>query len=72
MAPHRTGAPACRPERRSGGDAFVLGLEILLDAFNATLAAETAGLEAAERCRRVGDDALVQAHHAGFEGFAHP
>jgi hypothetical protein len=42
-----------------------------VDAFEAALAADARLLDAAERCRRVGDDADVQAHHAGLEPVDH-
>ena len=48
-------------------DADVPGLEVLLDAFPAALAAEAGVLDAAERRGRVGDHALVDADHAGVE-----
>src|ERR1700732_3263536 len=50
----------------------VLGLQVLADALKAALAAETGLLDAAERRRGVGHDALVEADHARFDALAHP
>ena len=51
-------------------DAEVLGLLELPDAVAGALAAETALLHAAERRRRVGDQAAVDADHAGLDALA--
>src|SRR6266540_698700 len=51
-------------------DRHVLRLEVLLDALVAALAAEARLLDAAERGRRVGDHALVEADHPGLEALA--
>src|SRR3954469_15511977 len=54
----------------SGSDADVLHREVLLDALRPALAAEAGLLDAAERGRRVGDDALVDADHAELQALA--
>src|SRR3954449_935127 len=55
--------------RRVGPDVHgdVLGLEVLVEALGAALAAEARLLDAAERRPRVGDHALVEADHAGLQ-----
>ncbi len=58
--------------REGIGDADVLGVEVFLDAFEAAFASQSGLLDAAERCGGVGDNAGVQAEHAGLELFAHP
>src|SRR6266545_6039292 len=50
----------------------VLDLEVLVDALGAALAAEAGLLDPAERRRRVGHHALVEADHAGLQGLNHP
>src|SRR5215217_2812177 len=45
----------------------VLDAQVLVDALRPALAAEAGRLHAAERRGRVGDDALVEADHAGLE-----
>src|SRR5215212_5471665 len=50
----------------------VLDVQVLVDALGTALAAEAGGLDAAERRRRVGDHALVEADHAGLELLDHP
>src|SRR3954468_8288765 len=57
------------PARSSELDADVLGLQVLLDAFRAALAAEAGGLHAAERGGRVRDDPLVDSNHACLQAF---
>jgi hypothetical protein len=47
-------------------------VEVFLDAFDAAFAAQAGLLDAAEGCCGVGDDAGVEAEHAGLEPFAHP
>src|SRR5690606_28400892 len=49
-----------------------LDLEKLVDAREAPLAAEPGLLDTAERRRRVGDHALVEADHPGLQRLAHP
>ena len=66
----RGSACAAAATDRSELDRRVLRLEVLLDALVAALAAEARLLDAAERRRRVRDDALVQADHAGLERLA--
>src|ERR1035437_2072842 len=58
--------------RRLGGDADVLDLEVLLDAFEATLTPEAGMLNPTERRRRVGHDALVDADHPELQRLADP
>src|SRR5665647_684333 len=62
--------PTSKVELR--GDADVLDLEVLLDALETTLAAEARVLDPAERRRRVGHDALVDADHPELQGLADP
>src|SRR5437667_1925165 len=45
----------------------VLGLEELQQSLVRTLAADTALLDATEGCRRIRDEATVQADHAGLD-----
>src|SRR3954453_2499134 len=49
------------------GQRDVLRVEILVDSLEPALAAEPGLLDAAERRGRVGDDAAVDANHAGFD-----
>src|SRR4051794_23309982 len=51
----------------SDGDCDVLRLEVLVDPLAPALAAEARGLDAAEGGGGVGDDALVEADHAGLQ-----
>src|SRR5919198_1407477 len=50
----------------------VLDVQVLVDPLGAALAPEARRLDAAERCRGVGDHALVEADHAGLELLADP
>src|SRR4051794_22225429 len=54
-------------ESVTGDHRDVLRLEVLLDALDAALAPEAGVLDTTERCRGVGDDAGVEADHAGLE-----
>ena len=54
-------------QRSRGGDADVLDLEVFVDALEATLPPETAGLDPSERRRGVGHDALVDPDHAELQ-----
>ena len=60
--PTMTGALPRQPD--------VLDFEVFVDTFGTALTAEAAVLHAAERRRRVGDDALVDADHAELQGLA--
>src|SRR5215211_7528802 len=51
-------------------DGYVLRLQVLLDALYTSFAAEARVLDAAERGGGVGDHALVEADHAGFDALA--
>src|SRR6202042_3868688 len=51
-------------------DCDVFGVEVFLDALVAALAPEARLLDAAEGRLGVGDDALVEADHAGLQPFA--
>src|SRR5665647_196137 len=62
--------PTSKVELRS--DADVLDLEVLLDALETTFTAEARVLDPAERRRRVGHDALVDADHPELQGLADP
>src|ERR1700761_1981258 len=55
---------------RSDADRDVFGVEVLLDALVPALAPEAGLLDAAERRLGVGDDALIEADHAGLQPFA--
>src|SRR6187551_952631 len=59
----------CARSGRVDGD--VLRREVLVDALGAALATEAGLLDAAERGRRVGDDALVEPDHPGLERLDH-
>ena len=52
------------------GESDVLGLEELLESLVTALAAETGGLDAAERGSWIGHEAAVDADHADIEPFA--
>src|SRR2546429_4080505 len=45
----------------------VLDGQVFVDAFDSAFASEAGALDAAEGCRSVGDDAHVDADHAGLE-----
>src|SRR5665647_687440 len=72
LPPTLSDAAIRRESPRLGSDADVLDLEVLLDPLETTLTAETRVLDPAERRRRVGHDALVDADHSELQSLADP
>src|SRR3954451_10025028 len=75
LPPARGGPPPRRAHTNAGTaragrshrHCYVLDFQVLIDALDATLAAEAGGLDAAERRRGVGHHALVEPDHAGLQ-----
>src|SRR5690606_39812492 len=71
-ARHARGGRTGATPRTGSGEGQVAGLQVLVYALPAALAAEPGLLHPAEGGGRIRHDAAVQADHAGLEGLAHP